>query len=77
MKEQIPLVVRCNTNGVTLEICHGDIPDFWRLLTFNPITEFELPDTIASDKDFSDWLGLYRRSNDGYTQLLLEESLCN
>lgn len=70
-------VAKCRINGITLEVCYGEIPDIFRLLWFVPITEFELPDTKGSDEDFSNWLGLYRHARPLDEQSLLEKAQCN
>lgn len=75
---QLPVIIRSRVNGVTIKVCHGKIPDMFRLLRFDPVQEFELPDTKESDEDFNDWLGLYRISTTTWFEhFLLEESQCN
>lgn len=51
MNSPLPTTVRCCVKGITLEICHGKIPNIFRQLRFDPITKFELPDTKVTDKD--------------------------
>ncbi|RLC88995.1 MAG: hypothetical protein DRJ03_00095 [Chloroflexi bacterium] len=77
MDDLLPTVARCRVNGITLEVYHGEIPDVCRLLRFDPITEFELPDAKASDEDFEDWLALYRHAKPWFAGMLLEEAKCN
>lgn len=77
MNNPLPTIVRSHINSITLEICHGEIPDVCRLLRFDPITEPKLPDTKITDEEFQDWLSLYRRANLFRGQQLLEESQCN
>lgn len=73
-----PLVVaRCRIKGITLEVCHGDIPDVFRLLWFGQTTELKLPDTKTKDDDFNNWLKLYRNSKHSETQSLLDISQCS
>lgn len=76
-KPMILALAKCRVNGITLEVCQGEIPDVFRLLRFDPITELELPDTKASDVEFKAWIGLYRHSSILFGQALLGESQCN
>lgn len=77
MNDLLPTIAKCYMNGITLEICQGEIPDIFRRLRFNTITEFELPDTKDTDKEFNDWLNLYRGSGGWFERELLRESQCN
>lgn len=77
MNHQLPIILKCRINGIKIEICNGEIPDAFRSLHFNPVTEFELPDTKASDEEFQYWLYLYRHSNDRLGNILLKQSQCN
>ena len=76
MNDLLPTVVRCRINDITVEVCHDEIPDIRRLLRFDPVTEFELPDAKASDEQFQDWLDLYRHSSKWFGMHLLEEAKC-
>ena len=76
MNSQLPIVAKCHVNGITLEICQGNIPDIFRQLHFDPITEFELPDD-KSEREFRTWITLYRRAQEWSARNLLSRSLCN
>ena len=76
MNSQLPRTVRCNIDRITVEICHGEIPDVCRLLNFDPITEFELPDAKATDKEFTGWLSLYSHETYFREESLMKETLC-
>jgi len=77
MEEPVAIILRTKVSGITLDVCHGEIPDVFRQLWFSEITEPELPDAKVSDNEFNDWLSLYRHSNCWFERQLLEESLCN
>ncbi len=77
MNDLLPTAARYRINGIALEVCHGEIPDVCRLLWFDKITEFELPDAKVSDEDFENWLALYRHAKPWFTGVLLEETKCN
>lgn len=77
MNDLLPTVVRYRINEITLEVCHGKIPDIFQALWFDPVTDLDLPDAKASDEEFQDWLGLYRHANSWFKSQLLEESQCN
>lgn len=82
MNYQLPIIAKYCINEITVEVCHGEIPDVFRQLRFGPITEFELPDTKVTDKEFRCWLDSYRRANLSginawFEHMLLEESQCN
>ncbi len=44
MNFQLPIIVKYNIKGITIEFCYGNIPDIFRELWFDPIKELELPD---------------------------------
>ena len=89
MIDMLPAVVKYNVDGIAVEVCHGEIPDSFRLQNFGPITELELPDAKVSDEEFNDWLSRYRDAINWYDfsssanpttvfdHHLLEESQCN
>jgi hypothetical protein len=85
MNNQIPRVVRFKNNGITVEICHGEIPDVFRELWFSPVIEMELPDAKVSyeegsDEDFQGWLRYYRSIHElnlYHTRRALEISKCS
>ena len=77
MNNVMPKIVRCRSNDFTLEICHGEIPDVCRLLWFEPVTEFELPDTKESDVAFHTWMCRYRDASEWLSDHLLRTSQCN
>lgn len=60
-----------------VEYYYGMIPDIFRRLWFDPITELRLPDAKATDKSFENWLYLYRGSGGWFERALLRESQCN
>lgn len=85
MHDLLPKTLRCRIDGITLEVCHGEIPDIFRQLRYDPVTEFELPDTKVRNIDergcfvdeFQEWLTLYRHANPWFELQLLEEAQCN
>ena len=77
MKDQLPTVVRCRVNEITLEICHGEIDDIFRKLWFGPIVHPELPDVKATDEEFENWRNRYALSSDFMADVLLEEAQCD
>ena len=77
MNNLIPTTLRFRVNETTVEVCHGDIPDIFGQLQYDPIKELELPDTKVSDEEFQDWLSLYRCSGGWFKHRLLKESQCN
>ncbi len=77
MNNLSPVVVRSRVNGITLEVCHGEIPDVCRLLRFGPMVEPELPDTKVTDEEFQDWIFRYRRAGLIMEQQVLEEAQCS
>ena len=77
MKSVMPTVVRCRSNDFVLEICHGEIPDVCRLLWFDPVTEFELPDAKESDEAFQNWICRYRNASEWVTDHMLRMVQCN
>lgn len=77
MNNDLPTVVRFCRDDTTIEVCHGEIPDVCRLLRFDPITEFELPDTKGSDEEFDIWLCLYRHATPVLEKDLLGIAKCN
>jgi len=77
MSELLLVTAKCRVNETTIEFCLGSIPDVFRQLWFDPITELELPDEKEADIDFSDWLGLYRPADEKVSKRLLEVSQCN
>lgn len=72
-----PIVLKVNLCGVDVEICHGEIPDIFRQVHFDQISDFELPDEKRSDDEFYDWIELYSISTDIWGQKMLEASQCN
>lgn len=72
-------VIKCNfvANNLTVEICHGDIPDIFRQLWFGPLKEFKLPDTKVTEQTFQRWLDLYRHASPDFEQQLLDVAKCN
>jgi hypothetical protein len=82
-------ILRYNVNGITVEVCRGEIPDSFRLQNFGPIKKLELPDTKVSDEEFNNWLSRYRDAINWYDfsssadpttvfdHHLLEESQCD
>ncbi len=77
MNNVIPTTLRFNINEITIEVCHGDIPNIFGQLRHDPVKEFELPDTKVSYEEFQDWLSIYRNSSNWFGYILLEESQCN
>ena len=77
MDNLLPTTLRYRFNGITFEICHGEIPDIFRQLRYDPVTEFELPDPKATDDEFQEWLTLYRHAKRFWEFMLFEESQCN
>ncbi len=77
MNSPLPTVVRCRVNKITLEICHGNIPDIFRQLRFGSTIEFKLPDTKVTDEEFQKWLEFYRHINPWLAPQLLEKIQCN
>ncbi len=85
MNNLLPVILRSNINGTTIEVCHGEIPDIFRWLYFDPITEPELPDTKGTDEEFQEFLHHYRNAYQWYnpqwdkwaSNYLLEKSKCN
>lgn len=76
MDDLLPKTLRCRINGITLEVCHGEIPQIFQQLWFDPITEFELPKSRAPDKEFIAWLEIYRHAQGNLEQQLLIGALC-
>lgn len=60
MNNQIPITLRSRVNGITVEVCHGEIPEIFRQLWFGPIVEPKLPDTKGTDEEFQEFLWRYR-----------------
>lgn len=77
MNYQLPKTIKCLIDKTTIEVCHGEIPDVCRLLHFDLITEFELPDTKGSDEEFDVWLCLYRHATPILEKDLLGIAKCN
>lgn len=67
-------VVKClfAADNLTVEICHGNIPDIFRQLRSGPLKEFELPDTKVPERKFHRWLDLYRHASPDFEQQLLD-----
>ena len=67
---RFPTIMEYNNNGITIEVCHGEIPDIFRQhgfsvsphlrITFGSIKEFELPDKEGTDGEFQEWLIGYK-----------------
>ncbi len=82
MDDLLPKTLRCSTDGIIIEVCHGEIPEIFRQLRYDPVTEFELPDTKVKNIDkqgyfvdeFQEWLSLYRHADKWFEFHLLEES---
>ncbi len=51
MNDLLPKTLRCRVDEITIEVCHGEIPEIFRQLYYNPITKFELPDTKVRNVD--------------------------
>jgi hypothetical protein len=77
MNHLLPTTIRYRVNGITREVCQGEIPDIFRQLQFDPVTELELPDTKATDDEFTAWLSIYRHSSPFMMHILLEEAQCD
>lgn len=84
---RFPTIMECHNNGITIEVCHGEIPDILRQygfsysphlrITWGHVREFELPDTKVSDEEFREWLELYRHAAPWLEYPLLEDAQCN
>ncbi len=72
MDSQIPITLRSRVNGITVEVCHGKIPEIFQQLRFDPITEPELPDTKGTDEEFQRFLHHYRDAYQWLNDYLLE-----
>ncbi len=72
MTSEIPIITRCRIDDVLIDVCHGNIPDIFRKLWFDPLKEFELPDTKVTEKKFQRWLDLYRHASPDFEQQLLD-----
>lgn len=78
MNSELPIILKCRVNRITIEVCHGgEIPDIFRLLHFDPIKEFELPDTKITDYEFHRWIDRYLHASPCVAKQLLEEAKCN
>jgi len=64
MDDLLPTVIKYRLDDTIVEVCHGKIPDVCRLLYFDPVTEFELPDAIGSQDSFELFLDLYREAKE-------------
>ena len=74
MNYQLPVIIKYHINGIVVEFCYSNIPDIFQQLWFDPIKELELPDTKRTDKDFKNWLFIYRHTAPSMERILLEES---
>jgi hypothetical protein len=70
----MPIMISSHTK---IEVCVGEIPDVFRVLWFDPITELEVPDVKGSYIGFELWLNRYRDSNHRLGQMLLDITTCN
>ncbi len=82
MNDLIPKTLKYRVDGITIEVCHGEIPEIFRQLNYDPVTEFELPDTKnnewqtgISNEEFEEWLDAYRFASSGFASFLLMESI--
>ena len=79
MNNPLHTVTQHIENGIILEVCYGKIPEIFRQLHFGPITEFELPDTKATNSEFQDWLIFYSKAKESLwvEQRLMEMAKCS
>ena len=73
----LPTTLRCHVNVITIEVCHGEIPEIFIALRFDQISELELPDAKGTDGEFEEWLSIYRHASPMAQRRLLEETKCN
>ena len=71
---ETPNVIRIQSKNLTLEVCHGPIPDVCRLLRFDGLKEPELPDTKGNDEEFEGWIGAYREADPVCAEFLIRDS---
>lgn len=80
MKAGIPTatVVQSKINGITIEVCHGEIPDEFRQLKFGTLKELELPDRKVTDEQFDIWwIDAFREAGPKMSKYLLDNARCS